>query len=70
MTNYDCITKDTGILASFISTIAEECFRATECNQGCYEKCMDYPFYGDAKVHWCDYSEVQKWLESEVLDNA
>lgn len=43
MTNYDCITKDAGILASFISTIADECFRATECcNQGCYEKCMKY----------------------------
>lgn len=70
MINHDCITKDAGTLAVFISTIAGECSNASECSQNCHEQCMNFPFYRDAKVHWCDYLEVQKWLESEVQENC
>ena len=59
-----------GTLAVFISTIAEECSKASECSQNCHEQCMNFPFYRDVKVHWCDYLEVQKWLESEVQENC
>lgn len=56
MTNADRIRNMSDEeLADFISDIADECERSTECNQHCY----------GCDIEYCEYSKCLEWLQSE-----
>ena len=60
MTNADCIrAMSDEELATFISEIADECERNTECNQHCY----------GCDIEYCVRESCLKWLQQTAEDD-